>query len=80
MATISPQNQNRVKHKSLALLKKNKNKKQNPKNTHFHLSKGAGGGGAHTLGSANTFQPSSWPILTRAAIMPMYAQAAAPIP
>lgn len=39
-----------------------------------------GGNGAHTLGSANTFQSSSWPILISAAVKPMYAQAAAPIP
>lgn len=47
---------------------------------HLHLPEAAGSAGAHTLGSANTFQPSSWPILTRAAVTPMYTQAAAPIP
>lgn len=47
---------------------------------YFHLPKVEGGSGAHTLGSANTFQSSSWPILTRDAAMPMYMQAAAPIP
>lgn len=48
--------------------------------SHFNLAGDPGGGGAHTLGAANTFQPSSWPILTSAAIVPMYAHAAAPIP
>lgn len=48
--------------------------------SHFNLAGDPGGGGAHTLGAANTFQPSSWPILTNAAIVPMYAHAAAPIP
>lgn len=34
----------------------------------------------YTLGAATSFQPSSWPILNSAAVMPMYAQAAAPTP
>lgn len=42
--------------------------------------RGSGRRRDYTLGAANTFQPSSWPILTSAAIVPMYAQAAAPIP
>lgn len=37
-------------------------------------------GGGHTLGLGKSCQPSSWPILTRAAMVPRYTQLVAPIP